>query len=66
MKKRELKKKIFLSLKYPCVQKQTGKPLSFETGFLGAVSGILMTLSSTPSYFPRHKLSICNVAGAEL
>lgn len=64
--KKENEKMFFLSLKYPCVEKQTGNPLSFETGSLGAVSGILMTLSSTPNYFPRHKLSICNVAGAEL
>lgn len=64
--KKENEKIIFLSLKYPCVSKQTGNPLFIEMGFLGALSGILMTLSSTPNYFPRHKLSICNVAGAEL
>lgn len=65
MKKRKKKEKIYFSYcKIPSCLKTDGQPtsLSFEIGFPDAVSGIVMSLSSTPSHFPRHELSICSMA----
>lgn len=61
-------KNCFSFSKIPLVFKNTKaiNPLSFETVSPGAVSDILMSLSSTPNYSPRHELSICNAFGAGL
>lgn len=64
-KKKKKKEKIYFSYcKIPSCLKTDGQPtsLSFEIGFPDAVSGIVMSLSSTPSHFPRHELSICSMA----
>lgn len=45
---------------------KTNRQLPVYAGSPGAVSGILMSISSTPNYFPRHELSICDVAGPGL